>query len=95
MYFNNFVAYEEMLVFLRIRTVIEYYSFLSKKTRTLSQIFLWDSPSCAVLYINKFVRNTLSDPIKLFGKLIGQQGFGDSFSEAFSAYINLAIIFFC
>ena len=44
-------------------------------------LFLWDSPHKGILFINKIVRNTQGDPIRLFGKIIGQQGLGDLYLE--------------
>ena len=35
--------------------------------------FLWDSPNNGILFIHKIVWNAQGDPIRLFGKFIGQQ----------------------
>ena len=45
--------------------------------------FLWDSPNNGILFINKIVWNAQGDPIRLIGKFIGQQGFGDLYLEVF------------
>ena len=39
--------------------------------------FLRNSPNNGILFINNIVWNAQGDPIRLFGKFIGQQGLGD------------------
>ena len=46
--------------------------------------FLWDSPKNGILFNNKIVWNAQGDPIRLFGKHIGQHGLGDLYLEVFT-----------
>ena len=45
--------------------------------------FLWASPNNGILFINKTVWNAQADPIRLFGKFVGQHGLGDLDLELF------------
>ena len=56
--------------------------YLEKDEQHLVQL-LWDSPNHGILFINKIVRNAQGDPIRLFGKFIGQHGLGDLYIEVF------------
>ena len=45
--------------------------------------FLWDSPHNGILFLKKNVWNAQGDPIRFFGKFLGQQGLGDLYFEVF------------
>ena len=45
--------------------------------------FLWDSPNNGIFFVNKIVWNAQGDPIRLFGKFIGQQRLSDLYLEVF------------
>ena len=45
--------------------------------------FLRVSPNNGILFINKIVWNPQGDPIRLFGKIIGQQGLSDLYLAIF------------
>ena len=42
---------------------------------------LWDSANNGILFNEKIVWNAQGDPIRLFGKFIGQYGLGDLYLE--------------
>ena len=56
--------------------------YSEKDEQHLVQI-LWDSPNNGILSINKCIWNAQGDPIRLFGKFIGQYGLGDLYLEVF------------
>ena len=56
--------------------------------------FLWDSPNNGILFIEKFVWNAQGDPIRLFGKCIGQQGLGDLYLEVFPNTLTWRHLYF-
>ena len=56
--------------------------------------FLWDSPNNGILFINKIVWNAQGNPIRLFGKFIGQQGLGDLYLEVFPNTLTWRHLYF-
>ena len=56
--------------------------------------FLWDSPNNGILFVNKIVWNAQGDPIRLFGKIIGQQGLRDLYLEVFPKTLTWRHLYF-
>ena len=56
--------------------------------------FLWASPKNEILLFNKILWNAQGDPIRLFVKFIGQQGFGDSYLEVFPNTLTWRYLYF-
>ena len=84
-YFNNLHAYEKKFEY--ISTYLDTENdwmplYLEKDEQHLVQ-FLWDSPNNGIPSINKIVWNAQGDPIRQFGKIIGQNGLGDLYLEIF------------
>ena len=56
--------------------------------------FLWDSPLNGILFVTKIVWNAQGDPIRLFGKFIGQQGLGHLYLEFFPSTLTWRHLYF-
>ena len=56
--------------------------------------FLCDSPNNGILFIEKIVWNAQGDPIRLFGKFIGQQGLVDLYLEVFPYTLTWRHLYF-
>ena len=66
--------------------MIDFYALVSRKRQTQFRTFFvgfTQQRNSIYLYINKIVWNERGDTIRLIGKFIGQQGFGDLYLECF------------
>ena len=54
-----------------------------KKSKKHFVQFLWDSTSHGILYTNQIIGNAQGNPIRLLGKVIGQQALGELHLEVF------------
>ena len=56
--------------------------------------FLWDSPNNGILFIEKIVWNAQGDPIRLFGRYIGQNRLRDLYLEVFPNILTWRQVYF-
>ena len=56
--------------------------------------FLCDSTNNGILLISMIVWNAQGDPIRLFGKFVGQQGLGDLYLEIFPKTLTWRHLYF-
>ena len=55
---------------------------------------LWGSTNNGILFINKIIWNAHGEPIRQFGKFIGQYGLGDLYLEVFPNTLTWRHLFF-